>query len=156
MQQWKSFIADQIRLLIFLSLKGSITKPKIRRNKYPHADGLCKRCSLAPFPVGWSTEPRITPIWGLYLSTMETWSYWRAGMGYAEEWDKRYCSIIIATVAVYVDVVQYGFELSKHVVMFNSYRPVHLYGTDIDLTSPPEARSSCGRVFINVFSMRHS
>lgn len=76
--------------------------------------------------------------------------------GYAEEWDEQirtYCSIIIA--AMVVDVVQYGLEISKHVVMFNSYSADPSVCM-VQTSTQPEAHSFCGRVFISVIPMSHS
>ncbi len=58
-------------------------------------------------------------------------------------------------LSLVVDVVQYGLEISKHVVMFNSYSSdpsVCMMQT----STQPEAHSFCGRVFISVIPMRHS
>lgn len=99
--------------------------------------GLCKRCRPALFPVGWSAEPRITAIRGSYLSTKQTWSYWEGhrwlcrGMRWT---DRDILFHYHYRNGGRCSTIWFGDLKACCYVQFIQFRPVCLYGTDIDTT----------------------
>lgn len=99
--------------------------------------GLCKRCRPALFPVGWSAEPRITAIRGSYLSTKQTWSYWEGcrwlcrGMRWT---DRDVLFHYHCRNGGRCSTIWFGDLKACCYVQFIQFRPVCLYGANIDTT----------------------
>ncbi len=91
----------------------------------------------ALFPVGWSAEPRITAIRGSYLSTKQTWSYWEGchwlcrGMRWT---DRDILFHYHCRNGGRCSTIWFGDLKACCYVQFIQFRPVCLYGTDIDTT----------------------
>lgn len=102
--------------------------------------GLCKRCRVALFPVGWSAEPRITAIRGSYLSTKQTWSYWEGRRWLCRGMRRTDRDVLFhyhCRNGGRCGTIWFGDLKACCYVQFIQFRPVCLYGADIDTTWSP-------------------